>query len=100
MLEHRALQLAGAMVDFVGWALHAHAASLIAASAPAEVVSFSTTSIVGRSLEGMVLRPNSTATCGIAPFMNASRLCLTSVNSLSCFCRTALTFWAIGATTA
>ena len=49
---------------------------------PLDIVSFSTVSIVGRSLEGIVLRPNSTATCGIAPFMKARRLCLTSVNTL------------------
>ena len=36
---------------------------------PPSEVSFSTVSIDGRSLLGMVLRPNSTATCGIAPFM-------------------------------
>ena len=38
-------------------------------SAPPEVVSFSTSSMVGRSLAGMVLRPNSTAIWGMAPFM-------------------------------
>jgi hypothetical protein len=62
VFEHRALQLARAVLEFMRFAVDSHAASLIAASPPPEVVSFSTTSIVGRSLEGIVLRPNSTAT--------------------------------------
>src|SRR5271165_221791 len=103
MFENRALELLRCNVEVVRLADGAHAASRTtcsAAAAPPEIVSLSTTSMVGRSWAGIVLRPNSTATCGIAPFMKASRLCLTRVNSLSCFCRTALIFWAIGATTA
>ena len=41
------------------------------------IVSFSTTSIDGRSAAAIILRPCSTAICGMAPFMKASRVCLT-----------------------
>ncbi len=42
-----------------------------------EIVSFSTMSIDGLSFDEIVLRPCSRAICGIAPFMKASKVCLT-----------------------
>ena len=52
-----------------GSAFRAFIAQAASLSPPPAVVSFSTSSMVGRSLAGMVLRPNSTAICGMAPFM-------------------------------
>ncbi len=44
---------------------------------PPDTVSFSTVSIDGRSCAEMVLRPCSSAICGMAPFIKASKVCLT-----------------------
>src|SRR3954452_22365814 len=63
--------------------LHCHAvAAFGSTSATATlliptIVSFSTTSIEGRSALSIILRPCSSAICGMAPFINASKVCLT-----------------------
>ena len=77
-----ALSAARALIDVEGFHHDARAAfgstSATTALGPA-IVSFSTTSIEGRSGLAIILRPCSTAICGMAPFMNASNVCLTMV---------------------
>src|SRR5581483_5298412 len=94
----------GAAVPGLGLCTFIAYAACFCGTAPAfgvfEIASLSTSSIVGRSLAEIALRPCSSAICGRAPFMKAMRLCLTMKYGCTCFSRVDLMSWASGETTA